>query len=246
RREKNRRAERYEAPVHRHALLRHERHAERAAHPARIGRLAKEHVARVHIERVLQLHRIRRRPALYALHRGLLERELAALHEVAAERAVGMAVLIGIREAYALAAFELELARALDLQEEKLDRVRGPADHRCAEAFPARFDLGAAVVRHEAPALEAAAQPEIPHLRCHGPEIDHEQVVGDAEHRDAIRRVAYAAASHNGLVIAGDDAGVASLGAHQRVRREGALKEATRARFVAYGDRGRRAASAEQ
>ena len=64
----------------------------------------------------------------------------------------------------------------------------------------------------EASALEATAQPQVAHLRCHGGEIDHDQVVGDAEYREAIRRVAYAAASQNGLVIAGDDAAVASLG----------------------------------
>ena len=72
-----------------------------------------------------------------------------------------MAVLVGVADADALAVLEAHLARALDLQEEKLHRVRAPGEHRRGERLAARVDLGARVVGHEAPALEPAAQPQL-------------------------------------------------------------------------------------
>ena len=71
--------------------------------------------------------------------------QLAAVDQVAAERAVGMAVLVGKADADALAVVELDLARALDLQEEELDRIGDPGDHRRAEVRAARVDLRARV-----------------------------------------------------------------------------------------------------
>ncbi|SRR6266852_1106947 len=50
--------------------------------------------------------------------------------KVAAQRAVGMAVLVGVAKPHTLAEFELDLARTLDLQEEKLDRIYEPARQR--------------------------------------------------------------------------------------------------------------------
>ena len=104
-----------------------------------------------------------------------------------------MPVLVGIGDADAIAVVELDLARALDLQEEKLDGIRRPADDRrlerlaasVAKRLGALLNLGSRVVGHEPPAFDASAQPEVARFRRHVAEIHHDQVIGHAEDRAA-------------------------------------------------------------
>src|SRR5690242_3862028 len=135
-----------------------------------------------------------------------------------------MAVLVRVGETNAVAVFELELPRALDLQEKELDRIGGPADDRRLEGLAASIDLGPRVIGDEAPAIDAAAQTEVARLGRNVAEIDHDQVVGHAEDRKAVDGVARAAATQHRLVIAGNGAGVAGLAAHDSVGREAAFK----------------------
>src|SRR5712691_12241215 len=113
----HRRTERHEAPVDGEAVFRDQRNAQRAGGTAARRQLPEKYVTRVGVERVLQLSGIRRRPGLDALHGRLLQQHLAAVDEIAAERAVRVAVLVGEAGADALAAVELDLAGALHLQE---------------------------------------------------------------------------------------------------------------------------------
>src|SRR5205085_2551738 len=158
--------------------------------------------------------------------------------QVSPERAVRMAVLIGVREAHALAGFQLELSRALYLQEEKLDRVRAPAEHRRAQRLAARVNLGTTVIRHHTSAIETAAQPDSARLGRHGGEIDDQQIVGYAVDRKAVDLAARAAAANDRLIVAGDDAAIAGFRAGKRIRDEIRLEEAARRRFVARLDGG--------
>src|SRR2546423_13540205 len=92
-----------------------------------------------------------------------------------------MAVLLGEADTQALAGFELHLARALDVEEEKLHRVAHPGDDRGGKLLAARFDLGAAPVRQDTTAFDAAAQPHVAQLRIDRGEVDDNQIVRHAE-----------------------------------------------------------------
>src|SRR5207249_9347416 len=197
-----------------------------------------EHVARVGVERLLHLVRISPSPALDALHRGLLERELTLVDQVAAQRAVGMAVLVGVAQPYTLAGFELDLARTLDLQEEELDRIRDPGQNGCSvgpsAAGPnaAVLDLTTRVIRHESSALEAPAQSEGLELGDHRGQVDHDEIVGHAIDRVDEIPTFRESTPHDGLVVARDEAPIGLLGRHHAIRCELELKEAPHSAFV--------------
>ena len=58
----------------------------------------------------------------------LFDRQLAAVDEQLADRAVRVPVLVGVADAQDLAGFEPDPPRSLDLQEEEVERVVGPGD----------------------------------------------------------------------------------------------------------------------
>src|SRR5712691_12970967 len=131
--------------------------ADRAARWVGEGQLAEKHEARILVEKLLQALRIRRRPGLDRLHRGLLELELSALDEVAPDRLKRVAVLVGVAEAQRLAAVELHAARALDMEEERFDGIVDPEDFHACDGRRASRDFRARVVRHDALSLHAPA-----------------------------------------------------------------------------------------
>src|SRR5207249_4140436 len=177
-------------------------------------------------------------PGLDALHRDLLERELTLVDQIAAQRAVGMTVLVGVAKPYTFAGFELDLARALDLQEEELDRIRDPCQNGCgvgasaASSNAAVLDLATRVIRHEASAIEAPTQSKGLQLGDHGRQIDHDEIVGHAVDRVDEIPTLRESTLHDGLVVARDEAPVGLLGRHHEIRCELELKEGAHSAFV--------------
>src|SRR5690606_30190462 len=115
-----------------------------------------------------------------ALHRaGILPRAVAeqpALAHQAADADVLAPVLARIADAHDLALGADQPARALDLQEEELDRSGRPGDLEPATGERAGLDLGTLVVRHEAAVLIVAAEQGAAGAlfgrRLHGPGAD--------------------------------------------------------------------------
>src|SRR5262249_59403173 len=101
----------------------HAERADRAARRIREGQLTEENEARILVEQVLDAARVGGGPGLDRLHRRLAELELAALDEEAPDRLERVAVLVGITDAQRLAARELDSSGALNLEEERLDRI---------------------------------------------------------------------------------------------------------------------------
>src|SRR5260370_34583857 len=205
--EKYRSAERDVARIDGDRAARGERHAERAHRAARgigEGQFAKKYEARILVEKFLQALRIRRRPGLDRLHRGLLELELSALDEVAPDRLKRVAVLVGVAEAQRLAAVELHAAGTLDMEEERFDRIVDPEDFLARDGRRASSDFRARVVRHDALSLHAPAQAQAPQLRADRGEIDGEQVIRRTIKRVEVRRRPGAAAAQKRLVVTRD------------------------------------------
>ncbi len=81
------------------------------------------------------------------------------LDQVTADRPVGAAVLIGIADPERAAVLEADEARALDLQEELLDRVRDPEKLEATAIQGTAFDLAPRMVGLEPVAIDPAAHP---------------------------------------------------------------------------------------
>ena len=77
-----------------------------------------------------------------------------------------------------LAGLEPHPARALDLQEERLDRVVDIDDLLARDGSGPVLDLGAREVGHDAAAIEPAAEAKVLRLGHYRGEVDHEQIVG--------------------------------------------------------------------
>ena len=99
---------------------------------------------------------MRLEPGLDRRQRDLLAGEHADLDQIAPDRAIGMAVLAGVADPDQRAVVELDLAGALDLQEELVDRVVDPEQLQAAVGQRAGLDVGARVVGHELAALDPA------------------------------------------------------------------------------------------
>ena len=72
-------------------------------------------------------------PLADPLHRRPVGDSLAAVDQHAADRAVRVTVLVGVAHAHHAALGERDAARALDLQEEGLDRILDVAEHLVAD-----------------------------------------------------------------------------------------------------------------
>ncbi len=131
---------------------------------------------------------------------------LAAADEECAQGAEGMAVLVRVAHAHALAVGQLHLSRALDVQEEDVDRIVHPCDLASLEQPRIVVDVGARVVRHDAVALDAPAQALVVQVRIERREVDGEQVGRRRVDRVLVARGARAAAVQQRLVVAGDHA----------------------------------------
>ncbi len=136
-----------------------------------------------------------------------------------------MAVLVGVTHADAFAIVELHLPRALDVQEENVDGVVDPGDLAAGERCVPLVDVAARVVRHDAIALEAAAQALALQVRIDRCEVDGEQVLRHAIDRVPVPVAARAASAQQGLVVTRDHSRGRVVGIHHRPRSEVELEE---------------------
>src|ERR1700682_3052396 len=96
-------------------------------------------------------------PGLDALHRCLLQRQLAPFDQHATNGPVGTPVLIGVTDAYAAAIGKLDAGRALDVHEERFDRVVYPDELPPRQPCLTGLDFRARPIRQHALALESSA-----------------------------------------------------------------------------------------
>ena len=95
-----------------------------------------------------------------------------------ADRAVRMAVLVGVVEAHHRAVGERDASRSLDLEEERFDRIGDVRERLAGEQRGIALDLRARPVRNDLPALDAAAHALVLELRMQLGQVDDEQIVG--------------------------------------------------------------------
>ena len=152
---------------------------------------------------------MRASPRLDGLLRCALRGELAAIDQHASDRAKRMPVLIGVPDAHHAAIVQLDSARALNLQKERVDRIGDERDRLVPHDHIAALDVGARPVRHDAPAVEPTAQALVLELRIERRQIDDQQVVRYAVERNAILLCRSARSHEQRLVIAADETDVA-------------------------------------
>ncbi len=225
--EEDRRTERDRARIDGDAALGGQRHAERTDRAVVAGRhLAEEDVARVAVEQFVEPRRIGPGPGLDALHRGLLELEVAAIDKNAPDRAVGMAVLVGVIDPQHAAVGQADAPGPLDLQEEELDRVVHPGQRLRRQTALLGEDFAARPVGHDLVALDPAAHALALEFGKEVAELDGQQVVGHPVHREGVAPVGLAAAVEQRLVVAGDHAvDGGGIGGRHRVGAQIGLEE---------------------
>ena len=212
--------------VHGDRALAGEGNAECPDGPRQVVReLAEEDVARIGIEEPPHPARMPPRPFLDALHRCVLQRDLAAVDEHAPQGAERLPVLVGVAHPKPLAVRQLHLAGALDVQEEELDRVIDPCDLGALERGGRLVDVAAREVGNDAAAFEAPPQAPVLEIGVDRGQVDREQVLGHAVDRVAIARRARAASAQQRLVVAGDEAGVGVVRVHHAIGIEIHLEE---------------------
>src|SRR6184192_4127676 len=129
-----------------------------------------------------------------ALHRYLLERELAVLDEELADRPVGPAVLVRVADSHHAAIGKLDPTGTLDLQKERCQRIVDVKELLAREHRPACFDVCARPVGKDPLTLEAAAQTLVGKLGIRLSEIDNEEIIGWTIKRITIAIVSLATA----------------------------------------------------
>ena len=160
------------------------------------------------------------KPGDDALHGGLAGAEQAAVLHQLADADIFAAVLPGIADPHHSAVGQAQPARALDLEEEEVDRVGGPGDFEAAAGERPVLDLGALVIRDDDPVLEPAAARRSGGLGGGG--VDFDEVGRLAVDRHLIAGLAGARAGDLGLEIAGDEGGaVADLDELEMLGEEG-------------------------
>ena len=112
----------------------------------------------------------------------------ADLDQVAADRAIGVAVLRRVADPDHGAVVEPHLARALDLEEELGDRIVDPEQLEVAARERAALDLGARVVGQELAVADPAIDRVAGELGVEAAEVDAQQVRGRRMERHRIAR----------------------------------------------------------
>ena len=158
------------------------------------------------------VERVRQRPHEPVEGDKLAERELAAVDQHAADRFVRVSVLVRIADANDAAVVDADAPRALDLQEERVDRILDVDERFPVERRPPALDLCARPVRHDLASLHAAAHTLALELRVELGEVDGEEIVRHGVDRHAEALVARAAAREQRLVVAGDRSLGAAVG----------------------------------
>src|SRR3989442_1183359 len=150
-------------------------------------------------------------PFLDRLHRCSIGRELAALDQHARDRPEWLSVLVGVSDAHDAAFGETDAARALDLQEERLDGIVNEDELLAGQRRCACFDLLSRPVRNYALALDAATQPLVLELGVELDEVDRQQIVRRRVERITVLLALDAAAVEQRLVITRGEAGVLAV-----------------------------------
>ena len=163
--------------------------------------------------------------------------QLALFHQPAADRPVGVAVLVGVAQAQLTAVFQLHPARTLDLQELQVHRIGQPGQHRCLDAVTVD-DFGR-VVGLEHPTLKTAAQAFALQFGVHTGQVDHDHVIRDAVNRHMVGCRGAQAARVDRLVVAGNQAVGIVLCRAQAVHLQVLLKEGTHLGGAGCGAAGR-------
>ncbi len=86
----------------------------------------------------------------------------------AADAGIVVAVLAGIADAHDAAVGKAQATRALDFEEEQVDRVRGPADFQPLPVERAVLDLRTIPIGHELPRLIVSSAPRLALARARG------------------------------------------------------------------------------
>ena len=168
---------------------------------------AEEHIGLVHAPELAAAVRAGEHPLADAVHRHLFLGHLAAIDQDAADRQVAVAVVGVVVDAQHRAVLELDARRALDVDEEGVDRILEPADLQMPPVERAVLDLRAVVIEHALladPAVDLALVGEGTLLASCAP--GHEQIARTAMHRHGVFRGRNARAGDDRLVIAGEEA----------------------------------------
>ena len=148
-----------------------------------------------------------------------------SLDQVLADRPIGAAVLVGIADARGLAGGQAHLTRALDLQEESIDRIVDPEQLELASGKRTAVDRGAIGIGDELALLDPATDPATLELGIELAQIDTDQIGRAPIQRIAVRGVGCPRALQKRLVVAGEQAIAIAVVAHCE-RLEAGLEEA--------------------
>src|ERR1017187_2097605 len=96
-------------------------------------------------------------PRLNALHRRRFQRQFAALDQHTPDGTVRISVLIRVADAHGAPVGKVDAARALDLREERFNRVVQPNELPSRQSSFSCFDVRSRPIRHDALAVETAA-----------------------------------------------------------------------------------------
>ncbi len=124
------------------------RHIQRAERTV-AGQFAEEHPALVGVHHLFRFGGIGAQPVDDALHGRFAGREHAPLAQDAADSDIFAPVLPRIANPHHAAVRRAQLARTLDLQEEEIDRIGSPADHRRPSVERPGHDLGPLEIGNE-------------------------------------------------------------------------------------------------
>ncbi len=177
-----------------------------------------EDKAGVKVEHMLDLEGVIAQISPDALHGHFLARNLALVDQQLPDTAVGPAVAAVVVDVDHLAVIERDLARALDVQKEKVDRVVDPGDRL---NFPVQdaflLDLAALIVRHQRPVAHSAHDLLTLELFGKGPQVDGDEILRPRVDRVGVLGLAGPAASQDGFVVAGEEHFVLGVAAHRLV-----------------------------
>jgi hypothetical protein len=143
-----------------------------------------------------------------------------------------------------LARRQLNAARSLHLEQERIERIVDPHDLVALQSGRLA-SLRARVERHDLVAVETSAHSLSLELGIQRGEVDDEQVVGPAVERSRERFRAFARAAQQRLVVTGDESlrgALASRHAHDAVWRQVLLDESAHELRIAGARRDERAA----
>ena len=167
---------------------------------------AEEHEGRILVEQLVQPLRMCCGPGLNALHGRLRQGQLALIDQPSPDRAVGVAVVIGVADAQQGSVTQLNAARALHLQKEELDRIVRPGQHFGGQTGAEFADLASGPVWIEGLTVEPAAQAAPLQVGLTAAQFDIDQVVGYAVDRPRGGGVVGRPSGDQWFVVAGDHA----------------------------------------